>query len=228
MLLLVYCASSWSEVTLDGSIGSAGALTGPDYQITENLGQRAGSNLFHSFGQFNLETAESATFSGNPAIQNVISRVTGGSPSSIDGTLRSTIPNANLYFLNPAGVFFGPNASLDVQGSFHVSTADYLGLKDGTRFVANLLSDNQVLTTATPKTFGFLGDNPSAITLAQTELEVPNGESLSVIGGDIDLESGQLIAPAGRIDLASVSSKGEVVRQNNNLSLNGFEATGKD
>jgi filamentous hemagglutinin family protein len=214
-------------VTLDGSIGSASVLTGPDYQITENLGQRAGSNLFHSFGQFNLQSAESATFSGNPTIQNVISRVTGGSPSSIDGTLRSTIPNANLYFLNPAGVFFGPNASLDVQGSFHVSTADYLGLKDGTRFVANLLSDNQVLTTAAPETFGFLGDNPNPIMLAQAELEVPDGKSLSVIGGDINLVGGQLIAPAGRIDLASVSSNGEVVRQNNDLSLSGFEQLGK-
>jgi filamentous hemagglutinin family protein len=227
LLILVNCSNSWSEVTLDGSLGRAGALSGPDYQITEDLGQRAGSNLFHSFGQFNLQSAESATFSGNPAIQNVISRVTGGSPSSIDGALRSTIPNANLYFLNPAGVFFGPNASLDVQGSFHVSTADYLGLADGTRFSTGLPNTNQVLTSALPEAFGFLGDNPGNITLAQAELEVPNGKSLSIIGGDIDFVGGQLIAPAGRIDLVSVSSKGEVVRQDNDLSLNGFNQLGK-
>ncbi len=227
LLILINSSNSWSEVTLDGSLGTAGALSGPDYQITENLGQRAGSNLFHSFEQFNLQSAESATFSGNPTIQNVISRVTGGSPSSIDGVLRSTIPNANLYFLNPAGVFFGPNASLDVQGSFHVSTADYLGLADGTRFSTVLPNTNQVLTSALPEAFGFLGDNPGNITLAQAELEVPNGNSLSVIGGNIGLEGGQLIASAGRIDLASVSSKGEVVRQDNDLSLNGFNQLGK-
>ena len=49
--------------------------------------------------------------------------MTGGQQSLIDGMLRTTIPGANLYLLNPAGVFFGPNASLDTSGSFHVSTA---------------------------------------------------------------------------------------------------------
>ncbi len=227
LLILASWSNSWSEVTLDGSLGRSGALSGPNFQITENLGRRAGSNLFHSFGSFNLNRVESATFSGTPGIQNVISRVTGGSPSSIDGALRSTIPNANLYFLNPAGVIFGANASLDVQGSFHVSTADYLGLADGTQFSALSPDVNQVLTTAAPEAFGFLGDNPSAITLAQTELKVPSGESLSVIGGEINLENTDLIAPAGRIDLASANSKGEVMRQDNDLRLEGFEQLGK-
>ncbi|MEE9425082.1 MAG: filamentous hemagglutinin N-terminal domain-containing protein [Methylococcales bacterium] len=227
LLILANWSTSWSEVTLDGTQGSSGTLDGPNFQITEDLGRRAGSNLYHSFGSFNLNRAESATFSGSSGINNVISRVTGGSPSSIDGALRSTIPNANLYFLNPAGVIFGENASLDVQGSFHLSTADYLGLADGTRFSAVSPSDNQVLTTASPEAFGFLGDNPSAITLAQAELKVPSGESLSVIGGDINLDGGELIALGGRIDIASVSSKGEVARQDNNLNLNGFNQLGK-
>jgi filamentous hemagglutinin family protein len=138
-LLLLVCTCLLSslaqgEVTLDGSVGPAGALTGPDYQITENLGKRPGSNLFHSFGRFNLNASESATFSGSTGIKNVISRVTGGQTSNIDGTLRVSIPNANLYLLNPAGVIFGQNAKLDVPGSFHVSTADYLKFQDGVRF----------------------------------------------------------------------------------------------
>ncbi|MEE9303115.1 MAG: hypothetical protein V3U84_04940, partial [Thiotrichaceae bacterium] len=89
LLLLVFtCFISplvQSEVTLDGSVGPAGALTGPDYKVTENLGKRAGSNLFHSFGRFNLNASESATFSGSTGIKNVISRVTGGQTSTIDG-----------------------------------------------------------------------------------------------------------------------------------------------
>jgi large exoprotein involved in heme utilization and adhesion len=114
-----------------------------------------------------------------------------------------------------------------VQGSFHVSTADYLGLADRTRFSAISPGDNQVLTTAAPEAFGFLGDNPNSITLAQAELKVPSGESLSVIGGEIDIEGGELIALGGRIDLTSVNSKGEVVRQDNDLRLEGFEQLGK-
>jgi len=76
--------------------------------------------------------AKSATFtSASNGIRNVVSRVTGGDPSIINGTLRSTIQGANLYFPQPLGSGFRPNASLDVKGSFHVSTADYLRFETG-------------------------------------------------------------------------------------------------
>ena len=94
-----------------------------------------GANLFHSFGDFNVHTGESATFTGPATTQNVIGRVTGGHASDIDGTIRSEMPKANLYLLNPAGVMFGPDASLDLKGSFAVTTADYLKHADGTRFL---------------------------------------------------------------------------------------------
>jgi filamentous hemagglutinin family protein len=116
--------SSQAEVTLDGTMGPSGALAGPDVVIPDTVGQTQGTNLFHSFGVFNVNTGESATFTGPAVIDNVLSQVTGGSQSFIDGLLRSTIESANLWFINPSGVLFGPNASLDVHGSFHVSTAD--------------------------------------------------------------------------------------------------------
>ena len=89
LLLICICllnSLAQAEVTLDGSVGPVGVLTEPDYKITENLGKRADSNLFHSFGRFNLNASESATFSGSAVIKNVISRVTGGQASNIDGT----------------------------------------------------------------------------------------------------------------------------------------------
>ena len=87
-------------------------LTGPELCISPLIsGKLVGSNLFHSFGEFNLTAAESATFSGPTSIANILSRVTGGNPSSINGLLRSTIPSANFFFLNPFGVMFGPNAA---------------------------------------------------------------------------------------------------------------------
>ncbi len=111
-----------AQVTLDGTLGPAGALPGPNYAITADLGRQVGGNLFHSFGQFSINTGESATFSGPNSVSNIIGRVTGGNVSFIDGALRSTIPGANLYLLNPAGVLFGEHAQLDVLGSVHVST----------------------------------------------------------------------------------------------------------
>src|SRR5207247_439212 len=99
---------------------------GPHYRIPAEVGQIRGPNLFQSFGAFNVPRQWSATFTGPPTITHILGRVTGGRPSQIDGLLQSEIPGANLYLLNPSGVVFGPNATLDVSGSFHVSTADYL------------------------------------------------------------------------------------------------------
>jgi filamentous hemagglutinin family protein len=200
---------SQAQITLDGSLGPRGALQGPNYTISDKVGQSRGPNLFHSFGQFNLSKGESATFTGPNTITNILSRVTGGYPSSIDGTIRSQIPRANLYLLNPSGVMFGPNASLDVSGSFHVSTADYLRLSDGATFSAHP-AGRTVLSVAPPAAFGFLGPTSAPISIQGSALQVPAGQTMSVIGGDIEIMGGALVAAGGRINLASVAAAGEV------------------
>ncbi len=211
VVLLGYSALAGAQITTDGSLGPGGPLAGPDYEITPDLGRQHGSNLFHSFGRFNLRTEESATFSGSDAIANVIGRVTGGESSHIDGTLRSSIPNADLWLINPAGMVFGENAELDVQGSFHASTADYIELEDGVQFNAVPSSADTLLTTAAPAAFGFLGAHPSPIEVRGALLAVPKGETLSLVGGDIEIRDGNLRAAGGRINLVSVASAGEII-----------------
>jgi filamentous hemagglutinin family protein len=210
LLLGVLRGSSKAQITLDGSLGLRGPLQGPNYRISAELGQIRGSNLFHSFGEFNVSPGGSATFAGPTTIANIVSRVTGGQPSSIDGVLRSEIAGANLYLLNPSGVMFGPNASLDVSGSFHVSTADFLRFADGATFAANL-GQESVLTVASPTAFGFLGSNPVGITIRGSSLQVSEGKALSVVGGDVQIVGGKLVAPSGRIQTASAASPGEVI-----------------
>src|SRR5687768_11874824 len=110
-----------AQIVTDGSVGPKVSLQSGQIEIGADLGTRRGDNLFHSFETFGIIAGQTATFTGPGAIRNVISRVTGGDVSNIDGTLASRVGQANLYFLNPAGVIFGPNAKLDVPGSFHVS-----------------------------------------------------------------------------------------------------------
>ena len=110
LLLGALLAVGHAQITLDGSLGPQGLLAGPHYRIGADVGQLRGSNLFHSFGEFNVSTGGSATFTGPAGVTNILSRVTGGQPSSIDGVLRSKIDGANLYLLNPSGVLLGPNA----------------------------------------------------------------------------------------------------------------------
>jgi filamentous hemagglutinin family protein len=93
-------------------------------------GTQAGANLFHSFQQFGLQPSEIADFLSNPAIQNVVGRVVGGDPSVIEGLIRLSGGNSNLFLMNPAGWVFTNGASLDVPGSFGVTTANRIGFGD--------------------------------------------------------------------------------------------------
>jgi len=115
--LTIIALSTNAEVTLDGTLGRTGPLPGPDYLIGADLGRQLGGNLFHSFRDFNLKSHESATFSGPNSINNIIGRVTGGNPSNIDGLIRSSIPNANLYFLNPYGIIRAHKSTPQMDGS---------------------------------------------------------------------------------------------------------------
>src|SRR4051794_39359398 len=200
-----------AQIVTDGSVGPKVNLHGGEIEIGAKLGTRRGDNLFHSFEKFGIATGQTATFTGPGDIKNVISRVTGGEVSNIDGTLASRVGQADLYFLNPAGVMFGPNARLDVPGSFHVSTAHELRFDDGVSFSA-LDKTGSGLTVAAPEAFGFLGQLPGRIRVDQSELRLNAGKALSLVGGDLDFAggaSGTLSASGGTVTLASLTGAGQ-------------------
>ena len=149
-------ASLGQAITSDGTLGTSVSNTGNAFTI--GGGTSAGTNLFHSFGEFSVPTGGSATFTGPQNTTNVLSRVTGGAPSTIDGLIssRAAMPNANFFLLNPAGVMFGPSASIDVGGTFHASSSDRVIFQNGEFSATTSLSD-VLLLTAPPQAFGFLG-----------------------------------------------------------------------
>jgi len=227
---ILFCTSAWlafaqfalaGHVVTDGSLGAATTLTGPTFNVTPDLGKQVGTNLFHSFSQLNLDPGEVASFSGPTTITNVLARVTGG-PSTINGTIQCTIQGANFYLINPSGVVFGPNASLDIRGSFAVTTAQEIHLSDGTVFGAPGAAD-ALLTTAPPAAFGFTTSNPAAITVGNTSapgptLAVPAGNVLSIVGGAIQIVGGQIQAPGGRVNAVAAASTGTVTVDPSNVS----------
>ncbi|MDM8564025.1 filamentous hemagglutinin N-terminal domain-containing protein [Candidatus Halobeggiatoa sp. HSG11] len=237
LLVMTITTTVHAEIVMDGTLGTAGNLEGPNFHIGAELGQQMGSNLFHSFETFDIAPTEFANFTGPDNIQNVISRVTGGYPSNIDGGLVSSMPNADMYFINPAGIMFGPNAQLDVQGSFHASTADYLRLGENGHFDATQ-SENSLLTVAPPSAFGFLSENPSEISKQGGFLSVPTGKTFSLVGGDLTLEdsvivtgdfnqSGELVQNNGKVNLVSIASSGEIPIDFQEIPNNSFEKFGK-
>jgi filamentous hemagglutinin family protein len=203
-----------TAITSDGTLNTTVTFDQGNYTIGD--GTIKGNNQFHSFGRFNVPTDESATFTGPQTIENIIGRVTGGEVSEIDGRISSEIDGADLFLVNPTGILFGPNATLDVKGSFHASTADFVRLSDGGIFYADP-GGNSTLTVASPASFGFLDGNPAGITIQGSALEVPEGKTLSVVGGDVEImgdsnfASASLTALRGQINIASTASPGEVI-----------------
>ena len=211
VLVLPGSGARGQNITVNGRPLLAQTLN-REYMIVPGLGQQVGSNLFHSFGAFNLSQGETATFSGPASVANVIGRVTGGMPSSIDGTIHSTIPGANIYLINPAGVVFGPNAAVKVLGSFHASSADYLRLEDNARFQATNPNASK-LTFAAPEAFGFLISNPRSVIVNNATLSLPNGPvpaTLGLVGGPVTINGKALLAPGGTVRIASLAGPGEV------------------
>lgn len=245
LIFLVITSPVLAEMSTDGSLGARVEFTGKHFAITPDLGQQMGANLFHSFEQFSLKFDESATFSGDSQVKNIIARVTGGQPSMIDGILRSTVADADLYLMNPAGIMFGKNAQLNLQGGFHATTANELRFNDGAIFSATP-KVNALLTVAPIQSFGFLNEISAPIELQDSQLRVPEGRNISLIGGALNLHgriltdaSGEpvikegasffqfpayrytteLNAPAGRVYLASVASLGSATLQEDALTV---------
>ena len=191
LISTVLPGSSTAQVTAivpDTSLPTNSVIlpNGNVFDIT--AGTSVGNNLFHSFQEFNVGAGDTANFIDPGGVANILSRVTGTNVSNIFGQLRSD-SSANFFFLNPNGVIFGPNATLDVGGSFHVSTADVLrlGSGEGAGMFSARDSTMDVLTSAPPSAFGFLGGNPGAIQINQGELSVKDNNSLLIVGGDISI-----------------------------------------
>lgn len=201
------------------------------YDITG--GTRVGTNLFHSFGDFNVPNNNIANFLNTsingalPSTSNILGRVTGGNPSNIFGMIQTSgFGNANLFLMNPAGIVFGPTASLNVGGSVTFTTADYLrldklgGPSSGV-FHADL-AQTSLLSSAPVDAFGFLGSHPGAITIQGSQLGISDGQGISLVGGNISIQNGtlengtvhpaRLSAPHGQIDLATAKSPGEFLQ----------------
>jgi filamentous hemagglutinin family protein len=222
--LLFYALPSIAQVIPDTTLPVNSNALNDDNTTTITGGTQAGANLFHSFAQFSVLTGSSAYFNNALDIQNIISRVTGTSVSNIDGKLQAN-GTANLFLINPNGIVFGRNASLNIGGSFLASTASSLNFANDTQFSATAPQSTPLLSVNVPIGLQF-GNNPGKIHVqdtghnlinlggffpitkgdTSTSLEVYSGKTLALVGGDLALEGGILTAPEGRIKLGSVDS----------------------
>ncbi|MEQ8462110.1 two-partner secretion domain-containing protein [Coleofasciculus sp. E1-EBD-02] len=204
-----------AQITPDATLGNETSVLTPGDNSIDILiqgGAQRDSHLFHSFEQFNVGDGQRVDFANPGGIETIFTRVTGeNSPTNILGTL-GVDGAANLILLNPNGIVFGENARLDVSGAFRATTADSIIFENGLEFsAANPQTPSPLLTVNVPLGLQF-GANPGTIvnqSVAQRDgevvgLAVQPGQTLSLIGGDVELEGGHLTAPGGKIELGSV------------------------
>ncbi|WP_071592920.1 filamentous hemagglutinin N-terminal domain-containing protein [Pleurocapsa sp. PCC 7319] len=191
-------------------------------------GTSVGSNLFHSFSEFSLTTGNTAFFDNAINIQNILSRITGGGISNIDGLIKAN-GTANLFLINPSGIVFGENATLDLGGSFIAGTANSIKFTDGSEFSAINPQAPPLLTVNIPIGLQY-GTNSGDVTVKgsghnaffdfdtftvdrferNSGLEVAPNQTLGLAGKNILLEGGNLTAPEGNLELISIGEAGTV------------------
>ncbi|MFM2303106.1 MAG: hypothetical protein RLZZ135_513, partial [Cyanobacteriota bacterium] len=218
--------------TADNTLGTQVSGNGNNFNITGGLNR--GQTLFHSFKDFSIPTGGAANFNNPAGTRDIISRVTGNLFSDINGTLNSN--GANFLLINPNGVVFGPNARLNVGKAFAASTASGVDLVDGqgrqVTFGTNPNGDAPLLKI-NPNVFfnvarlnmgASVPGNPGIVNYGTLQTN-NDSQYIGLIGGNVTLNGGKVIAPGGRIDLGGLTSAGTVSTENNGLVFGGDNLT---
>jgi filamentous hemagglutinin family protein len=209
------------SIQTDGTTPTKAASCSDNCTIEGGL--RQGNNLFHSFERFNVDAGTTVLFQ-DPGVINILSRVTGNDLSEILGTLGVSGGDANLFLMNPNGIIFGQDASLDLNGSFLATTAD--GIRFGEQGLLNTTANQIPLLTINPSALSFADKNQGVIRNESTApagvnfygvetfgLQIPDGKSLLLVGGDVVFDGGQVNnseARASRLELGGLAEAGEV------------------
>ncbi|MFB2892907.1 filamentous hemagglutinin N-terminal domain-containing protein [Aerosakkonemataceae cyanobacterium BLCC-F50] len=192
--IVVFSVPALAQIVPDRTLGTENSQITPNVNIRGQRGDRIdggaarGSNLFHSFSEFNINKGQRVYFANPVGIANIFSRITGRNISNIQGTL-GVDGAANLFLLNPNGILFGPNAFIDIQGSFVATTGDRFVFPGGLEFGASNPQAPPLLTMSVPVGVQY-GAQPGTIT---NRANLTVGQDFTLAGGNLDLQ-GQLRA----------------------------------
>ncbi|WP_341531752.1 filamentous hemagglutinin N-terminal domain-containing protein (plasmid) [Nostoc sp. UHCC 0302] len=223
--LLFTCLSVTAQISPDKTLPINSQVTPQGNTNVIEGGTQKGNNWFHSFEQFSIVSGSTAYFNNSINIQNIFTRITGNSISNINGILKAN-GIANVFLINPNGIIFGPNAQLNIGGSFFASTANAIKFADGFDFKTNGSKTETVLTISRPIGLQITNNSgsiqvqgiangliaPSGLNspikrnISISGLRVAQGKTLALVGGDINLEGGNLTAEQGIIELGAVYS----------------------
>ncbi|NJN74363.1 MAG: filamentous hemagglutinin N-terminal domain-containing protein [Limnothrix sp. RL_2_0] len=212
LCLIVTGQAAIAQITPDGTLGFESSVVN---QIDVNRQEISGgaqrlSSLFHSFQDFSVPALQEVYFVPDTPVLNIFTRVTGNNTSEILGKL-GVDGSSNLFLINPNGIHFGTDASLDVSGSFTASTAERFNFSDGTTFSAINPQDAPLLTVHARDPILDYGLNQATM--------IVDGQL--VAGGDLTLGSEQL-----EVNSSLQSGRDTILQGQNQLLENGNYTVG--
>ncbi len=216
----------------DSTLGTQVSGTGNNFNITGGLNR--GQTLFHSFTDFSVPTNGQANFTKPVGNRDIITRVTGGVFSDINGLVNTN--GANFFLINPSGIVFGTGAQLNVGKAFVGTTANSIDLVDGSgrliKFGTNPNSDAPLLSVAPNVMFDVsrltMGGGNGQISNFGTLQTTNNSQYIGLIGGNVTLDGGKIIAPGGRVDIGGLNSAGAVSVNSDGLVFDGISLSRSD
>ncbi len=184
--------------------GTGTVVTQHDSQFTIEQGSLSanGTNLFHSFESFSLETGAQADFVVPANVHNVVARVNSTVPSVINGNLTiSGEAQPDLFLMNPAGVLLGPDASVNLPANLTVTTANGIGFGENW-FSATGDHHYETLTDEPTGDYVFSASQGGAIA-NEADLSLTPGSELTLLGGSV-VNTGSLSTAGGAVTVAAV------------------------
>ncbi|MEM7065621.1 MAG: filamentous hemagglutinin N-terminal domain-containing protein [Cyanobacteria bacterium P01_B01_bin.77] len=215
MIMGIFCHGiAFGQVIPDGTLGSEASTVIQQANRQQIAGGAQRDNiLFHSFRDFNVGTTEAIYFANPAGVDAILSRVTGTNPSNILGLL-GVEGRADLFFINPQGIMFGPESQLDIAGSFIATTVDSIQL-NGYEFSATATSPLPVLTVQVSPGIQYGSSQPEAVIFNQGRLVIGEQQQLILRGGTVQ-NTGELFAPGGLVKLSGdvIETGGTIITTN--------------
>lgn len=232
LFLLCLLPMSFADIIADATLGT-NVTVGPNYTVT--AGTEKTNNLFHSFSEFNPQTAgDTVEFQVTANITHILFRQSPGINPDLDALLSSNGDGEKLTFLAQGQVSLSENFNLGANvTSFHAVSGTLVRHTNAAQLFTNATTSAQLSAVAPERlggatatdeisvlSTGLVVQDTLALLAAKVNLDTANITANKIfiasdIGGELNINTGALVDSNGN----SITPDGEFLSKDTAISL---------